>query len=288
MSMIDYIREQYAREHKLIHAANIIKKYEDPRKNSTQQNALDLIIPQYYEYLRCNNTLRGWDRTDILRRVDYVNQYYNFIRDQGFDNVFSAQGKFRPSILEEFIYLLFRDYINYLREKYNVGSDKIDCGQFKAYTNLFFKAKDFQEFVVAPKIGINVKDQDFAIYSEFELSIRGDREESIMVPVIAVEAKTFIDKTMLDSIIATAEKLKNGNPYTRFIAIAEHYDVGKEVDPAYSRIDQIYILRKGRRRDEWRDIDANVVYRMFEDAKIHIERPWSDIEARLFNEGVIL
>lgn len=288
MSMIDYIKELYAREHKLVHAANIIKKYEGTKKNCIQQNALDLIIPQYYEYMRFNNTLRGWDRTDILRRVDYVNQYYNFIHDRGFDNVFSAQGKFRPSILEEFIYLLFRDYINYLRKKYNVSSDKIDCGQVKAYTNLFFKARDFREFVVAPKIGINVKDQDFAIYSEFGLSIRGDREESIMVPVIAVEAKTFIDKTMLDSIIATAEKIKNGNPYTLFIAIAEHYDVGREVDPAYSRIDQIYILRKGRRRDEWRDIDANVVYRMFEDIKAHIERPWSDIENRLFNEGVIL
>ena len=92
---------------------------------------------------------------------------------------------------------------------------------------------------------------------------------------------------MLDSIIATAEKLKSGNPYVRFIAIAEHYDVGIDVDPAYSRIDQIYILRKCRRR-EWKDIDANVVIKIFKEAQTHIERPWSNIEKRLIEDGVIL
>ena len=106
-----------------------------------------------------------------------------------------------------------------------------------------------------------------------------------------MEAKTYIDKTMLDSIIATAEKLKSGNPYTWFTAVAETYDVDMSVDPAYSRIDQIYILRKlkGRiNKGKWNDIDDKVVIKLFKEAKWHMERPWSDIATRLENDGIII
>ena len=110
----------------------------------------------------------------------------------------------------------------------------------------------------------------------------------IRIPAVAIEAKTYIDKTMLDSIIATAEKVKSGNPHTRFIAVAERYDVSFSVDPAYSRIDQIYVLRKSMRKSEWIDIDENVVWRMVDETIKHLERPWSDIETRIKEDGVII
>ena len=93
---------------------------------------------------------------------------------------------------------------------------------------------------------------------------------------------------MLDTIIATAGKLKSGNPHTWFIAVAENYDVKFDVDPAYSRIDQIYILRKSTRRSDWQEISENVVLRMFNDIKNHLQRPWSDIKKRLEEEGTIM
>ena len=120
------------------------------------------------------------------------------------------------------------------------------------------------------------------------MSINNSPAKRIQIPAVAIEAKTYIDKTMLDGIIATAEKLKNGNPYTRFIAVSERYDVSLSVDPSYSPIDQIYILRKGMRKGEWRDIDANVVLRMFHETLQHLNRPWSNVQKRLEEEGVIL
>ena len=70
--------------------------------------------------------------------------------------------------------------------------------------------------------------------------------------------------------------------------VAERYDVSFAVDPAYSRIDQIYVLRKSMRKSEWIDIDENVVWRMVEETIKHLERPWSDIETRIKEDGVII
>lgn len=100
--------------------------------------------------------------------------------------------------------------------------------------------------------------------------------------------KTFIDKTMLDGIIATAEKVKSGNPYSMFVSVTETYDVAFGVDPAYSRIDQIYVLRKTTRKAAWANINADVVLRMFHEIQAHLERPWSDVRTRLNQEGVII
>ena len=185
------------------------------------------------------------------------------------------------------MFLLFKDYVKEIKTRED-SEGVLDSGAVKAYTNIYFKAKDFKDFIKSPEIGINEKDQDYAIYRTFDISIDKANTMQIRIPAVAIEAKTYIDKTMLDSIIATAEKIKSGNPHTRFIAVAERYDVSFAVDPAYSRIDQIYVLRKTMRKSEWLDIDENVVWRMFDETIRHLERPWSDIETRIKEDGVII
>ncbi len=203
------------------------------------------------------------------------------------DGVFTSQSKFRSTILEEFMFILFKDYITHLKETYNDARNVIFGGPAKAYTNLYFTAKSIKDFISMPNVEINVKDQDFAICRKVDISI-DDTPKEIKVPIVAIENKTYLDKTMLEGVIATAEKLKSGNPYTRFVVVTENYDVDLKVDPIYSRIDQIYVLRKSKRKGELQDIDSNVVYRLFTETKKHIERPWSNIEEKMREEGVIL
>lgn len=268
------------------HASNLVSKWNNKNTKTEQKEKLTQIFTKYVEYIKANS-IKGYTPNIIQKRVKCLNEYYNFLHYQECDKLFTSQSKFRPSILEEFIYILFRDYVAELKSKYD-KHNLLDSGSIKAYTNLFFKAKDFKEYIGQPAIGVNTKDQDYAIYRLCELIVNKE-PVNIRIPAVAVEVKTYIDKTMLDSIIATAEKLKTGNPYTRFIAIAEYYEVGSDVDPAYSRIDQIYILRKCKRKEKgWVEIDYQVVQRIFNEVKQHIERPWSDIEQRLQKEGVIL
>lgn len=281
-----FILEAKKRYPQLCHASNIIKKNSGVL-NAKQESALSMLIAAYAGYLRNVLAITSYGQEAIFKKVHYLNEYYNFMRSNQLDQAFSSQGKFRPTILEEFLFLLFKDYLTDIKlsdDKDNV----LNSGSVKAYSNLYFKAKNFKDFIKSPMIEVNTKDQDYAIYRTFNISIDNGNPLSIQIPAVAIEAKTYIDKTMLDSIIATAEKIKSGNPHARFIAVAERYDVSFSVDPAYSRIDQIYVLRKSIRKNEWNDIDKDVVWRLFSETLWHLNRPWSDVETRIKDDGVII
>ena len=287
MSIKEYIEQQKTNHPQLRHASNLMCKLADKKLTKKQSDALDQIMPQYQKYLKENLDLIGYTDEIIKKRVELVNEYYNFFYVNGHDNTFTSQGKFRPTILEEFMFLLFKDYINDLKIQYKDKDGVINCGPAKAYTNLHFTSPNFEEFIKSPEIEINLKDQDFAIYRDFELEINS-KKHSIRIPAVAIENKTYIDKTMLEGIIATAEKVKNGNPYSKFIVVSENYDVDLSVDPAYSRIDQIYVLRKCKRKEPWADIYPDVVIRFFHEVETHIRRAWSNVEYKMRNEGVII
>ena len=280
---IEKISDYKTQYPQLCHASNILKKFDDGKKI----NELNSIAEQYIVFLEGNLELTGYSDDIIKERVKLLNEYYNFIHENEYDNLFSSQGKFRPTILEEFLFILFKDYVSEYQNSLD-AEDHLDSGSVKAYSNLFIKAKSFKEFVTNPEIAVNEKDQDYAIYRRFILSINDDKKVKLQVPAVAIEAKTYIEKTMLDGIIAAAEKVKSGNPYSMFIAVTETYDVAFGVDPAYSRIDQIYVLRKTTRKAEWSIIADDVVVRMFHEVKAHLERPWSDVRTRLLEDGVII
>lgn len=285
--ILDYISIQNNEHHQLCHASNLLGKWYSDKLSQKQKDALPDILEHYLTYLRSNVVLSGYTADVIGERVRLLNDYYNFLHNNGYDNLFSSQGKLRPTILEEFMYLLFKDYVIELKGKFGDVGNVIDSGSAKSYTNLYFTSEDFRTFVKSPAIEINVKDQDFAIYRNSSLNVNG-KSFDIKIPVVAIENKTYIDKTMLDGIISTAEKIKTGNPYALFIAVTENYDVDLGVDPAYSRIDQIYVLRKSKRKEAWADIDSDVVLRMFNDIKAHVERPWSNVEYKMRKDGIII
>lgn len=284
--VLTYINSKNNDYHQLCHASNLLGKWHSDL-NSKQTDALFDILNCYYEYLKGNLDLKGFSKSVVYKRVELLNNYYNFFYQNSYDNTFTSQGKLRPTILEEFMFLLFQDYVNHLKNRYGDEEDVIDSGSAKAYTNLYFTSGSFQNFVNSPTIEINVKDQDFAIYRNFKLTLNNKTRE-IKIPIVAVENKTYIDRTMLEGIMSTAEKIKTGNPYALFITVSENYDVDLNVDPAYSRIDQIYVLRKCKRKEAWADIDPAVVWRMFSEVRAHIERPWSDVENKMRKEGVII
>lgn len=283
---LNFLQEECEFHTQLSHASNICTKSGRGVKTK-EKRALENVIPIYVEYLKKQKEIKGYSDDVIKERVGLLNQYYRDYKHLQLDSVFSSQGKFRSTILEEFMFILFRDYVANLKCKYKDAGNLIQGGAAKAYTNLYFTASDIENFVKEPNVEINVKDQDFAIYRKVELSIDGKSKE-IKVPIVAVENKTYLDKTMLEGVIATAEKLKSGNPYTRFVVVSENYDVDLKVDPIYSRIDQIYVLRKSKRKEDFSPIDADVVIRFFNETKQHIERPWSNIETKMRKEGVIM
>ncbi|TRX36684.1 Bpu10I family restriction endonuclease [Flavobacterium restrictum] len=274
---------------KLIHASNFLAKLKVYDSSSSEQKkAFDDLLPIYYNYLQENLKLKGFSNEIIEQRTVLLNNYYSFIFENNYDNIFKSQSKFRPTIIEEFLYLLFNDLIEELKIKNKDEKDVLKVGTIKAYSNLYFTAKNLNNFINGPSVGINTKDQDFAIYRPLNLSIQDIGTYSTNIPVVSIECKTYIDKTMLEGSIATAEKIKSGNPYSLFIIITETYEVDLKVDPVYSRINQIYVLRKTKRKDANQPIYTDVLIDLVNLIKNHLERDWSDIQNKLSNHGKII
>jgi len=68
---------------------------------------------------------------------------------------------------------------------------------------------------------LNVKNQDFSISKEVILKSKVSNNENwqenkIHVPIVSIECKTYLDKTMYEGSISTAEKIKKGIPTVFF------------------------------------------------------------------------
>jgi hypothetical protein len=284
--MANYIKKQQIwfennTEEYHIHGKNILAKIKNYRGKGS--NIYKKAIHLYKRWKLQNENIMGSTLKAIKNKVRFLNNYMDKISEI---EIFSSQSKYHSSVLEEFFYYLFSDLINNINRPKR-SANKIMLGGIRAYSNLYFAPKSIYEFKKTSSIKVNVKDQDFSIYRNVKLTAE-DIETTLNVPVVSIECKTYIDKTMLEGSIATAEKIKNGNPYCLFIVVAETYSVSFDVDPAYSRIDQIYILRKSKDTSKSSKIDYHVVCDLFKYVKKHISRDWSNIKNKLLNNGKII
>ncbi len=181
------------------HCSNLKTKLEKVKKDYEMQFLLE-CINQYKIYDE------NFDTKNFEKMAKTWNKYLIYIRKNNKNkdnkNIFSSQSKFESTVLEESIFRMF----------FNLTDDIIKIGGTKAYSNIYFAPNDFNNFKNETIFKFNTKDQDFAIYKEVEINI-DNKKEKASIPIVAIECKTYLDKTMLEGSIATAEKIKNGNPY---------------------------------------------------------------------------
>ncbi|MGX2983086.1 Bpu10I family restriction endonuclease [Helicobacter sp. 23-1045] len=251
-----------------IHAKNMLTKF-------NKGEHLD-FLRQCIEKYKIFDREFGVDNLEL--QVNAWNQYLNFVRNN--NHLFTSQSKFESTILEEVLFRLFK----HLKEQ------EIKIGGAKAYSNLYFSPANFDEFKIKDNIKINHKDQDFAIYKNVIFALQNDEQIEMSVPVVAFECKTYLDKTMLESSVATAEKIKAGNPSCRFCIVTERYEVDKSVDIRSSRIDQIYVLKKDatKANHKTKEIDFNVVKTLYDDTIEYLQKDWTNIEKNIRENGIVL
>lgn len=289
---------QIEKQPQLAHASNILTKayklYEKPAKGHI--DLLNIVIVKYLEYFNAIQSIHAYEDTDLKARAELLDGYYKFFEDSRIESTFDSRSKIRSTILEEFTYLFLKDLVDsIITAKCGKDNNDIQCGAVDAYSNLYITGKDISSFANEPLVRINGKDQDYAIYCKFQIVIPNKNGKNITVianvPILAIENKTFLDKTMLDSAIATAEKLKSGNPYSAFIVITETYAVAEDVDPIYSRIDQIFVLRKCKHDKSNRmpqPVDPDVLAKIIKFVSNHLNCTWSDVSNRVLTDGVVM
>ena len=292
------IVDRLTTEPQLSHASNILGKAVK-LQGSHNQNHIDVLnrlIERYLVFLTELEGIHTYEQENFVQRANIIDDYYDFFEREGIERTFDARGKIRSSVLEEFTYLFLKDRVNtIIADKCGEDYDDIICGAVDAYSNLYITGKNINTFVQNPLVRINGKKQDYAIYCTFSINVshngRHSGEVITNVPILAIENKTFLDKTMLEGAIATAEKLKSGNTYSAFIVITETYAVAEDVDPIYSRIDQIFVLRKCKHDKSNRTphpIDPGVLKKILEFVSKHLNSTWSDVNNRVLTDGVVM
>lgn len=262
-----------------IHGNNIDRKLK-VEKVEENIKLLREIKERYDNWKGDNESIIGTSKENVFKRVELLNEYKDFIdqskfkKERGNTYGFTSQSKLHSTVIEEFLYYLFEGMPI-------LSGKKMALGPGKAYVDMSFSPKNIDEWEKNPGVDIKVKDQDFAIGKEIFCIFSSDGgmhdtvQKNILVPIVAIECKTYLDKTMLDGAAYAAERLKRGNPYALYIVVTETNALDKSVNPKHTQIDEIFVLRRQKSGQKPpNQIDAQLVWELFNLVKDHLEKEW--------------
>lgn len=273
-----------------VHGQNLAQKegHRTKYRDETSRRLLTEVRGRYDQWRQANEELEGPfieanenDADIVRRRVDLLTAYKEFIDRQDIAECFDSRSNLHSSVLEEFIYYLFRDLVGSFPGRPLVG---------KAHTfkDMFFFSGGYKDMLCRPNVRVEEKDHDFvigaSIASHFQCDGAEDVEEFVFeVPAVAIECKTYLDKTMLEGSSVAAAQLKQRNPNALYIVVAEWLKLTSSINLKKFAVDQIYVFRRQKNTDrefryldgyEKKPIDADVVFHLYEMVRIHLTTPW--------------
>ena len=272
-----------------VHGDNLKQKeaHETKYLDAEAKQFLKEIRKEYDKWAKANDELRGpiskpikTDKDIIYKRVELFERYKNFIDKQNYAEKFDSRSNLHSSVLEEFIYYLFRDLVKDL-------STTALIGKAHTYKDLFFVAVNFKDMLQNPSAAIEMKDHDFVIGVNIEAKMKcagGVTEKSYLfqVPAVAIECKTYLDKTMLEGSSAAAEQLRFKNPNAIYIVVAEWLKLTDQINLGKYKVEQIYILRKQKNTDrEFRYLPGYKKNPIYADAVEHL---YNFVRSHLIND----
>lgn len=261
-----------------VHGDNLLQKESDERKYSdpVSKQYLSEIRPAYEAWRQANESLSGpgkrvdvGDEEIIAERVKLLNEYKDFLEQQKYAEHFDSRSNLHSSVLEEFMYYLFRDLAN------EFSRDAL-IGKSHAFKDLFFRGSNYSEMLAFPCAFIERKDHDFVIGASIDAKFKcrgGERveEASFEIPAVAIECKTYLDKTMLEGASNAGAQLKDRNPNAIYIVVAERLKLTEAVNLKKYKVDQIYVLRKQKNTDrEFRYDPSYVANPIYADVVFHL------------------
>ncbi len=276
-----------------VHGDNLTQKENHKTKYLDKESKQFLfeIRARYDKWKTANEALKGpfitsnetLSYTILTKRVSLFNDYKDFIDQQHYAEKFDSRSNLHSSVLEEFMYYLFKDFITEF-------SASTLIGKAHAYKDLFFQAPNFKQMTSTPFVKVEKKDHDFVIGVNIEASFQCQGstkivKEQFQIPAVAIECKTYLDKTMLEGASTAAEQLIHKNPNGIYIVVAEWLKLTSKVNLKKYKVDQIYVLRKQKNKDrEFRYLEGyvknpiyvDVISHLFHTVKEHLTDDWRE------------
>jgi len=114
---------------------------------------------------------------------------------------------------------------------------------------------------------------------------------------VAIECKTYLDKTMLEGSSTAGAQLFSRNPNAMYVVVAEWLKLTDKVNLKKYRVDQIFVLRKQKNTDrefrydegyEKNPIYADVVEALFEMVREHLTSTWDGSVQNKLKTGLLI
>lgn len=242
-----------------VHEQNIKTKINDNYHNKGE------IINVFYqeEYTKVKEKLLEIDfskgTNSFVIATEIINEYLKKIDAFSDKYKINAHSKFRSSFLEEISSYLFKDNEYIKNENLGIFNKGIYTGM-KIDSNM--------------NIRIIKKDVDFCIGKKCKIKVNDVYIGEIIIPVIAVEVKTYLDGTMFGEVQHSSKQIKNSTPNAKTYVLMETNDVGidKIIAARYDNvINEMFVLRYDKK--------ANIVPEVLEDYYEEITSAIESIDA---------
>lgn len=215
-----------------VHESNYISKI---RSN---YNGKGKEIKDFYEnvYLKYKEKLNSIDFTkDDIETFKYaaeiMDEYILKVDKFADTNGIKSQSKFRSTFIEEISTYLFKDIEPIKEDKLCIFNKGIFAGM-KINNEL--------------KIDILKKDVDFCIGKKVEIKVNDQDPIILIIPIVCVEVKTYLDATMFGEVKYSSSQIKNASPNAKTYVLMEGVVVAEEKILAArydNNLNEMFVLR---------------------------------------------
>lgn len=199
----------------------------------------------------------------ITGLCDEFRNYFKKLNEANHVLKYSSQSKFESTAIEDLanIILCWRSFENVNEENRN----KLHVGSTKAFIGMNLNTVTFEDFISGDIIA-NEKDQDASLYVCKVVKF-DNKSLKINVPYISIECKTYLDKTMLEGSVATADKIKTFSPSANYFILTGQYAVKDEYDHNHHNINGIFVFCDVKKHNKSKGpltVDPNVISKLIE------------------------
>lgn len=220
-----------------IHSDNIDHKIRD--NYNGKANELSEFKRNFYLPFRAQTDNLVFDENhrgnfDIAAKM--FDEYYNKVQCFSKKYKIDSRSKFESSFLEEISSYLFRDLPEIKNNTYDIFNKGIYAG-IKIDTN--------------NQIDIIKKDVDFCIGKKFKFRIDNNPQIDVIVPVVAVEVKTYLDKTMFGEVQYSSQSIRSAVPNSKTYVLMGYKELSDNNIIAArqdSALTEMFVLRDGKQK----------------------------------------
>ena len=182
----------------------------------------------------------------FVRATELFNEYYAQLKECRDRLNIDEHSKFSSTFLEEISCYLFKDLPDIQNDTFGIYNKKVYAG-LKINTD--------------STVSIITKDVDFCIGKKIDLSIDCLPATELIIPIVAVEVKTYLDATMFGEAKSSSKAIRSASPNSKtyilmgYKSLRDDHIIAARQDSTFS---ELFVLRRNSRSPM--DADAIKAY----------------------------